>query len=415
MGLARLRERPTRLLICIHVHNNPMNYTDPSGHWLESAWDAISLGMGVNSFRNNVREGNVGAAVLDGVGIVVDAAALALPAIPGGVSAAIRGARGVDAAVDVVQAVSQTDEIVDVVRYADEAVDAAGGTARYGDEVVDLVTDCLTNSFAAGTVVMTDYGQVSIEEIEVGTMVLAYNEETGEIGYYPVTDLISHIDMEVIYLTIEGEVVVSTVDHPFYTGSGEWIDAGLLQPGAEIRTAEWDIGSVESVYTVTQPQQMYNFTVGHAHTYFIGYKQWLVHNSNCLPKGFSSIDEFKNFGSDLYSGLENAGYGDVTAIFQGSSVTGVSYHTGQPFDVGRVSDFDVALASPELLARATELGIDLRSAGSRTGPLKVRDLELLGLTELSAQLSRQAGRPVNFMIFDTVEAATSRAPSIFVP
>jgi len=33
---------------------------------------------------------------------------------------------------------------------------------------------------------------------------------------------------------------------------------------------------------------------------------------------------------------------------QGSSVSGVSFSTGQPFDVGRVSDFDVAISHPEL-------------------------------------------------------------------
>lgn len=43
------------------------------------------------------------------------------------------------------------------------------------------------------------------------------------------------------------------------------------------------------------------------------------------------------------------GYGDVEPIFQGSSVTGQSFKAGQAFDAGRVSDFDVALASPELL------------------------------------------------------------------
>ena len=37
------------------------------------------------------------------------------------------------------------------------------------------------------------------------------------------------------------------------------------------------------------------------------------------------------------------------------------------------------------------------------------------LSEMAAQLSAQAGRPVNFMIFESVEAAMSRAPSILIP
>ncbi|PLR65507.1 hypothetical protein QCBJ_00180 [Pseudomonas sp. QC2] len=81
--------------------------------------------------------------------------------------------------------------------------------------------------------------------------------------------------------------------------------------------------------------------------------------------------------------MARAGYGNVEPILQGSAVTGKSFKTGQEFDVGRVSDFDIALASPELLQRAQSLGIGLRSGGSRTGPLSARDLQTLGLKDLS--------------------------------
>lgn len=64
-----------------------------------------------------------------------------------------------------------------------------------------------------------------------------------------------------------------------------------------------------------------------------------------IPRGFGNTSNFGAFGDDLYSGLRGAGYDDVTAI-----------------DVGRVSDFDIALASPQLLDRASALGIGLRSA-----------------------------------------------------
>lgn len=100
---------------------------------------------------------------------------------------------------------------------------------------------------------------------------------------------------------------------------------------------------------------------------------------------------------------------------QGSAVTGQSFKTGQAFDVGRVSDFDVALASPELLQRAQSLGIGLRSGGMRTGPLSARDLNALGLKDLANRLSAQSGREVNFMIYKTSEAAMSRAPSMVIP
>lgn len=134
-----------------------------------------------------------------------------------------------------------------------------------------------------------------------------------------------------------------------------------------------------------------------------------------IPLGFRGVDEFLAFGSELKNALLRAGYTDVQAAFQGSAVTGVKYTSGEAFDVGRRSDFDVALASPEMLARARSLGVSLRSGGTRTGPLRPRDLNSLGLTEVQQQLSVLAGRPVSFMVFESLEAALAKAPSIIVP
>ena len=134
-----------------------------------------------------------------------------------------------------------------------------------------------------------------------------------------------------------------------------------------------------------------------------------------VPRGFSSADEFASFGNNLNSGLKKAGFRDTQAIFQGSSVTGKSFRTGKPFDVGRRSDFDIALAGDGIFSKAQSLGIPLRSGGTRTGPLRASDLKKLGLSNLSSQLGSQAGRPVNFMIFQSPANATARAPSIVVP
>jgi hypothetical protein len=138
-------------------------------------------------------------------------------------------------------------------------------------------------------------------------------------------------------------------------------------------------------------------------------------STKSVPHGFSSADDFSQFRQNLRSGLNKAGFDNVQSLFQGSSVTGNSFRTGQPFDVGRVSDFDIALVSPQMLQKANQLGIPLRSQGVRTAPLKPIHLEKLGLTDIASQLSKQAGRPVNFMIFDSTATATAKAPSILVP
>ena len=138
-------------------------------------------------------------------------------------------------------------------------------------------------------------------------------------------------------------------------------------------------------------------------------------NAGQIPLGFSSQESFNGFANALNQGLSDAGYGNSSALFQGSSVTGVSFRTGAPFDVGRVSDFDIALAGDDIFGAANDLGIPLRGGGVRTGPLSSYDLGQLGLLDMANGLSQQAGRPVNFMIYDSPVTAVNRAPSILVP
>jgi hypothetical protein len=135
------------------------------------------------------------------------------------------------------------------------------------------------NSFSADMEVSTADGDVLIAEIEVGDKVLAYNEETGEIGEYEVTDTISHVDEDIIHLTIDGELIETTAEHPFYTDDREWVNAADLSVGELVLSLDGDYGTVEAVVVVEDVNQpMYNLTVNEAHTFFIGDGDWLVHN-----------------------------------------------------------------------------------------------------------------------------------------
>lgn len=97
---------------------NPVFVTDPDGSVLETAWDVASLAMGVKSFISNVKQGKVGAAILDGVGIALDAAAVAAPLVPGGVSAGIKATRGVDKVADALKAANKADDVADAAKGA---------------------------------------------------------------------------------------------------------------------------------------------------------------------------------------------------------------------------------------------------------------------------------------------------------
>ncbi|WP_276880496.1 HNH/ENDO VII family nuclease, partial [Bacteroides heparinolyticus] len=98
-----------------YCYNNPILYIDPTGKFGESVWDFFSLGLGIKSLQENIKSGNVGAAVFDGIGVLLDAGAAALPFIPGGVSAGIKAARVADKAANAVETVAKTDKTVDAI------------------------------------------------------------------------------------------------------------------------------------------------------------------------------------------------------------------------------------------------------------------------------------------------------------
>lgn len=127
-----------------------------------------------------------------------------------------------------------------------------------------------------------------------------------------------------------------------------------------------------------------------------------------LPYGFTSTGQYKQFGKAVSSGLRELAGDGVQAFLGGSAITGKSFSTGAAFDVGRTSDFDIAVVGKSLLSKAKELGIELRGKGSRTGPLGAEALKALGLDKLAQRLSQQAGRPVNFMIDESEEALRQR-------
>jgi len=87
--------------------------------WIESAWDVLSLATGTKSLVNNIKQGNVGAAIVDGIGVVVDAAAVVLPIVPGGAGVAIKGTRAVNKATDATKVVDKGTDAVKIGKYSD--------------------------------------------------------------------------------------------------------------------------------------------------------------------------------------------------------------------------------------------------------------------------------------------------------
>ncbi len=174
-----------------------------------------------------------------------------------------------------------------MVPLAGSAATATKWGIKYGDEVVALSDDAVAKideavgaacSFSGDTTVATPDGEKAISELEVGDTVLAWDEETGQLGSFEVTATFSHEDTVIEYLVIDGERLVTTPEHPFYTRERGWVAAGDLKKGEHVRKADGTWGVVESMRLVEREQRMYNLTVDEAHTYFVGDVRWLVHN-----------------------------------------------------------------------------------------------------------------------------------------
>jgi len=146
----------------IYSAGNTNLYQDPDGYFVESGWDALNVGVGLVSLASNLSEGNYGAAAVDAVGVVIDGAATVVPGVPGGAGTAIKVARGADKAVDVIKGVNHGG---DVLRGVDKATDAV--------KVADDVPTVAPCSFTEGTTIVTPSGQVPVEEVRAGDVVLA--------------------------------------------------------------------------------------------------------------------------------------------------------------------------------------------------------------------------------------------------
>lgn len=147
-----------------------------------------------------------------------------------------------------------------------------------------LLRTCVFACFPAGTLVQTEYGTKNIEEIEIGDLVWAYDEDTDTTALQPVVDVMVNESDHTISLYTETEIIETTAIHPFYTEGG-WKDASELVKGDEIITLNNTRVKIEDTIFNYEAKKVYNFTVANFHTYFVGLLALLVHNAGrCLSK-----------------------------------------------------------------------------------------------------------------------------------
>ncbi len=141
-------------------------------------------------------------------------------------------------------------------------------------------------SFSADTLIATPEGDKPISEIEVGDVILAYSEATEEVDIYHVSATHNQRHDSTLDITIDGETLHTTDEHPFYVvrdDEEQWVQAKHLHIGDSVLSGLGETGTVEDIIIIDQPQTMYNLTVALVATYMVGDGQWVVHNVNSCP------------------------------------------------------------------------------------------------------------------------------------
>ena len=124
---------------------------------------------------------------------------------------------------------------------------------------------------------------LAIEKIKSGDKVISTDPETMETSPKTVLETYIREVTTLVHLTVNGEEIVTTVDHPFYVKNQGFVKAGELAIGDELLDPNKNILLVENfdVELTEEPTTVYNFQVEDFHTYHVGENGVWVHNSNC--------------------------------------------------------------------------------------------------------------------------------------
>jgi hypothetical protein len=158
--------------------------------------------------------------------------------------------------------------------------------------------------FAAGTLIAAESGDRPIEAVRVGDLVWAFNEETGDVGLYPVVETFSDRSDHRIEIEVGGQVILTTERHPFWVQGKGWIEAGSISAGDALQSLDEDVPNIESVRRVDEETAVYNIEVETAHSFYVSSLRILVHNKSDTPRtGDMTVKERREH-------FKQQGYGD---------------------------------------------------------------------------------------------------------
>ncbi len=151
------------------------------------------------------------------------------------------------------------------------------------DDIVKKKQPC--GCFTAGTLVLTADGYKEIQTIQVGDIVWAYNDTTGQLAQKRVVNVFEYERDSVYHITLaNGTIIKATSDHPFFIG-GRWLKVHELKAGDNTALYNGEALAIAHIEIVAQHTTVYNFEVEDFHTYYVSEERVLVHNSGPCDLG----------------------------------------------------------------------------------------------------------------------------------
>ena len=284
------RSKTETLNLYGYCAGNPINYTDPSGHWI---WGVVGAAMGAyDGYKYAKKKGYKGwkmyASIAGGaaLGVVNPFKVFKVAKTGYKTYKAIKyskKARAAYKATKVTKKAKAKPKSTVVMKKNTKAKLKSKPAARNSKGIKKLQKSAggTIGCFTAGTKIHTKDGFKAIESIKAGDYVWSENPETHEKALKKVKKIFVREKDSVVRLSINGEAIETTNEHPFYVQGHGWTNASELKVGDKVRLEDGTTGTVEKAKHVKLdiPVTVYNFEVEDFHTYYVSEQKVLVHNT----------------------------------------------------------------------------------------------------------------------------------------
>ena len=223
--------------------------------------------------------------------------------------------KGVKFVVKGLKGLIKSDKLATIINKIDNVDD----TGKISDDIdVEIRKGAC---FTGDTLVLTSSGLKRIDQIKEGDLVLSKNIETGAVEYKKVLTVFKKKVTSFINITVEGELIETTPNHPFMLVSGEWIEAGNLKAGDKLVTSDGRIVEIEKIEKkeYNESREVYNLNVYDFHTYFVSKIGVLVHNT-CFNEVGKVVNNMSEFFQTEFGKLIKGGVSKTKQQFQGQSI-----------------------------------------------------------------------------------------------